>query len=91
MLIWKALEWIFFKVAYLCPVHQKGDNDVILNLAMWKHFLSLSLSLFFPVCWPGRILVAQAGMEPMPPAVDAQCPNHWTARESPGNTFETSA
>lgn len=91
LLIWKALEWIFFKVAYLCTVHQKGDNDVILNLATWKHFLSF---FFFSTCWLGqatcRILVVQAGMEPVPPVVDAQCPNHWTARESPGNTCETS-
>ena len=28
-----------------------------------------------------RILVLQAGMEPRPPAVEAQSPNHWAARE----------
>ena len=30
-----------------------------------------------------RILVPRPGIEPMPPAVEAQSPNHWTAREVP--------
>ena len=59
------------------------------------HKTELNNSLFFfPICWLGhatcRILAAQAGMEPVPLAVDTQCPNHWAASESPGNTFETS-
>ena len=29
----------------------------------------------------GGILVPQPGIEPGPPAVEAQSPNHWTARE----------
>ena len=29
-----------------------------------------------------RILVPQPGIEPGPPAVQVQSPNHWTARES---------
>ena len=30
-----------------------------------------------------EILVPQPGIEPLPPAVEAQSPNHWTARELP--------
>ena len=29
------------------------------------------------------ILVPRPGIEPVPPAVEAQSPNHWTAREFP--------
>ena len=35
-------------------------------------------------CTACGILVPQPGMEPMPPAVEARSPNHWTAREAPG-------
>ena len=39
---------------------------------------------FFPLgCMAYRILVLQAGMEPRPPAVEAQSPSHWTTREVP--------
>ena len=31
-------------------------------------------------CW---LLVPQPGIEPVPPAVEARCLNHWTAREVP--------
>ena len=42
--------------------------------------------LLLVVCfWPCRvaygILVPRPGIEPSPPAVEAQSPNHWTARE----------
>ena len=41
----------------------------------------------FGVFWQHRkacgILVPQPGMEPVPPAAEAQSPNHWTAREVP--------
>ena len=30
-----------------------------------------------------EILVPQPGIKPVPPAVEAQCPNHWTTREVP--------
>ena len=34
-----------------------------------------------------RILVPQPGIEPVPPAVEAQRPNHWTTREIPEFCF----
>ena len=33
------------------------------------------------------ILVPQQGMEPEPPAMEAQSLNHWTAREVTGSSF----
>ena len=33
------------------------------------------------------ILAPQPGMEPVPPVVEAWCPNHWTAREFSGVSF----
>ena len=32
------------------------------------------------------ILVSQSGIEPVPTAVEAWGPNHWTAREAPGSS-----
>ena len=46
---------------------------------------SLFVFVFFfaHAIWLGGILVPRPGMEPVPPAVEAGSPNHWTARESP--------
>ena len=33
------------------------------------------------------ILVPQPGMEPAPPALETQSPNHWTTREAPRSSF----
>ena len=42
------------------------------------------LFLFFWLCHTARwILVPRPGIKPIPPAVEAQGPNHWTARECP--------
>ena len=38
---------------------------------------------FFFFASPYRILVPRPGIEPMPPAMEAQSPSHWTARELP--------
>ena len=39
------------------------------------------LIFFWPCPTACGILVPQPGIEPMPPAVEAQCPNHWTVKE----------
>ena len=44
-------------------------------------FLILFTYLFD--CATDKILVPQPGMEPVPPAVEARSPNHWTTREFP--------
>ena len=36
-----------------------------------------------PRCAAYGILVPRPGIEPRPPAVEAQSPNHWTTREFP--------
>ena len=43
---------------------------------------SLFVCLFFGLT-ACRILVPRPGIEPVPPAVEARSPNHWTAREVP--------
>ena len=40
---------------------------------------------FFFGCMTCAILVLQLGMEIGPPALEAQSPNHWTARKVPRN------
>ena len=35
-----------------------------------------------------RTLVPHPGIEPTPPAVEAQSPNHWTTREFPVSLFQ---
>ena len=47
--------------------------------------MDIHLRKFFFFFWPRHaaceILVAQPGIKPVPPAVEAWNPNHWTARE----------
>ena len=43
----------------------------------------LQHTFFFFGCTSSGVLVPQPGMEPVPPAVEAWRPNHWTAREVP--------
>ena len=54
----------------------------------------LSFFFFFGCAAACRILVPQPGIEPVPPAVEAWSPNHWTTREVPiqrsyGNIYMT--
>ena len=42
--------------------------------------------IFWSHCAAWGILVPQPGIEPVAPAVEAQSPNHWTAREFPTGT-----
>ena len=52
------------------------------NLLLWLFIVSFFFFLFGCITASG-ILVPQPGIEPMPPAVEAQSPDHWTAREVP--------
>ena len=71
------LSFFFFTFAYLAFAHSKNFNS----------FEQLVLGCcFFPFQshWAAcKILVPQPGIEPLPPAVEAQSLNHWTAREVP--------
>ena len=42
-------------------------------------------------CWACRLLAPPPGIEPSPPAVEAQSLNHWTTRKSPFSDFSTYA
>ena len=60
----------------------------MLNIIVYLKFkLNWLRSIFCflapPLGLRGRILVPRPGIEPMPPAVEAETPNHWTAREFP--------
>ena len=48
--------------------------------------------MFYLFIWPfygaSGILSFQPGLKPRPPAVGAQCLNHWTTQEGPVNTFK---
>ena len=66
----------------------RNDNVVAARteeLATMKHFILFFI--FIIIFWLRlvffRILVPQPGIEPVPLAVKAWNPNHWTAREFP--------
>ena len=50
------------------------------------YYKSNKVTLFWPRCTTCGILVPRPGIELVPPAVETQRPNHWTARKFP-NTF----
>ena len=74
--LWKVLA---VSIA-LCVI--LGGKWEILNELSFLNFI-----LNFKIFWPCRaacgILVPWPGMEPVPPAVEARSPNHWTIREVP--------
>ena len=61
------------------------------GIAFFASFLLFSLLVFFFSFWlycvACQILVLPPGIKPGPPAVEAQSPNHWTAREFPPLLF----
>ena len=68
----------------LCESRQLARRVIQSNLYKDVPFLFVCFGgVFWPRCVACRILVPPPGMEPVPPAVEAQSPNHWTAREVP--------
>ena len=51
------------------------------NTLHYPHFLSFFFFFFFLTVLHGMILVSQPGIESVPPALEVQSLNHWTARE----------
>ena len=51
------------------------------GLHLWSKVVWEFILFFWPHCVEGRILVLQAGIEPIPTVVEVQSPNLWTARE----------
>ena len=60
-----------------------GDRVSHLMEASVFSYVHLFIYLFWPCHLAFDILVARPGIEPMPPAWEAQSPNHWTGREVP--------
>lgn len=53
-----------------------------MHIWLFCFLVSLFFSLHYGAC---GILVPRAGIEPRPPTVEAESPNHWTDRECPQN------
>ena len=94
-IMWQ-LYFQFFKEQLYCspqwlyqftfpPTAQEGSLFSTPSLAFVVY--RLFFFFFWPHCAACRILVPQPGIEPTPPAVEAQKLNHWTAREVPVDTF----
>ena len=67
-----------------CPLRQPHLSHGVLAMAPpGSQEPTMHVSFFFFFFWPRGILVPWPGIEPVPPAVEAQSPNHWTAREFP--------
>ena len=53
-----------------------SQQNIFFFLIVWLHHMACGLS------------VSRPGMEPTPPALEAESPNHWTAREVTKNFFK---
>ena len=58
-----------------------GGACVIGSVAIWNTKESLFLFFFLAANAACRILVPQPGIKPVPPTMEVQSLNHWTARE----------
>ena len=67
----------------LCALHWQADSQPLCHQGSPK--VSFKVKVFFFLAAPHGLwdLSSQPGIEPVPPAVEAQSPNHWTAREFP--------
>ena len=65
---------------------KESEKEWIYVYVQLNHFaVHLKLTLYCKsTC---GILVPHPGIEPVPPALEAQSPNRWTAGEFPGNSF----
>ena len=78
---------------HLRPIPQLLDSDCLLDCTIgksqryFKFYISFFPPFFWPCCATCGILVPRPGFEPVPPAVEVQSPNHWTAREFPSFTL----
>ena len=82
-----------------------GERNPRLSVGRWalrvecseqlRRATLVSCVLFVCLFWPWHIacgiLVPWPGIEPVPPAVEARSPNHWTTREFPPMSFEVDA
>ena len=68
----------------LCFSIEAKNNKVF---CFWIFWFCLLFFLFWPCYTAYGILVPQPGIEPIPLAMKARSPNHWTARETIGKVF----
>ena len=77
-----------------CIVHGVAELDMtewlsLLGCQTGKPIVIYLFNFFsfclLPAAW--RILVIQPGIEPVPPAVEVWCLNHWTAKEVPNQLY----
>ena len=65
-----------------CP--QSHDHCAFRRMVVFYSFFFFQVDLFvWPHCTACGILLPRPGIKPVSPAVEAQHPNHWTAREVP--------
>lgn len=79
----RYLAWIRLYVIALIPWLTMFLENVV---GFFFFFFSSFKKIFFFFWLPHsacRLLVPQTVVEPMPPAVDMQSPNHWSAQEFP--------
>ena len=65
----------------LCPWFMTQSPEI---------FSFIYFLFFWPHCVAYGISVPRPGIEPTPLAVELWCPNHWTAREFPGISWQFS-
>ena len=78
-----------FKLPFLCPLPNKIDNSSGHDSTKIIFILTNLFFFSLPCCMAYGILVPQSGIKPVPPALEAQSLNHWTAREVPTNLYFT--
>ena len=88
-ILWNNYEIIFKRVKVM-KVKERWRNCSRLketNSVYQLHTTCNSAFFFFFLSWPHRtscgLLVPPPGIEPTPPALEAQSLNHWTTREAP--------
>ena len=66
------------------------EELVLLSLSeviSYIYTLKKIIIYFWQCCAAYRTLVCRPGSKPLPPSVEAQSPDHWTARELPRHSF----
>ena len=89
--IWNYLVSSSEVICLIDPYPPSKESDLPWNHPLFVRIISLPPSPWSSFLFFGRaacgILVPQPGIEPVPPALEAQSLNHWSTREVPGAPF----